>query len=135
MWVAWFVLGLFMFCTNRWFPHLSNKTGYAHAFFGWSIIIMNMYAALNIIALNQIKTFGLHNILGLMMTIGLIFFGATGVLTMIAKKRLEWSTKKIMMIRKFHKLLAFLFWGLSLVVITSGITFFVWNNTEIPENY
>ena len=69
-----------------------------------------------------------------MMTIGLIFFGATGVLTMIAKKKLEWSTKKIMIIRKFHKLLAFLFWGFSLVVITTGISFFVWQNTEMPEN-
>jgi hypothetical protein len=61
MWVAWFVLGLFMIATNRWFPHMSNKTGYLHALTGYSVMIMNLYAALNIIALNEIKTFGLHN--------------------------------------------------------------------------
>ena len=88
MWVAWFVLGFFMIGTNRWFPHMSNKTGYAHAFFGYSIVAMNMYAALNIIALNEIKTFGVHNILGLVMSVGVIFFGATGSLAFIAKKRL-----------------------------------------------
>jgi len=88
LWVAWFLLGFFMIVTNRWFPHMSNNTGYAHAFFGYSIVAMNVYAALNIISLNKIKTYNIHNLLGLVMSIGLIFFGATGSLSFIAKKRL-----------------------------------------------
>ena len=78
MWVAWFVLGLFMFGTNRWFPHLSNKTGYAHAMIGYSILVMNAYSAINIIVLNEIKTFGIHNNLGLLFSLVFIFFAATG---------------------------------------------------------
>jgi len=88
MWVAWFALGFFMIGTNRWFPHMSNKTGYVHAFFGYSIVIMNVYAALSIITLNGIKTMGLHNKLGLIMSVGLIFFGMTGSLAFMAKKKL-----------------------------------------------
>lgn len=135
MWFSWFVLGLFMIGTNRWFPHFSNKFGYVHAFFGWSILIMNSYAALNIIALNEIKTFGLHNILGLAMSLALIFFAITGMAAMAAKKKLEWNTKIILRIRKCHKFLAFGFWIFSIVVLTTGIAFFVNVNTDIPENY
>jgi len=85
MWVAWFVLGFFMFGTNRWFPHLSNKTGFAHAFVGYSIVVMNTYAALNLIALNNFKTTGLNNMLGIIFSGGLIFFGMTGSLAYMAK--------------------------------------------------
>ena len=117
MWVAWFVLGISMLGTNRWFPHLSNKTGYIHAFSGWSVVIMNMYAAMNIIALNKIKTFGLHNMIGLAFSIAVIFFGISGAAAMIAKKKLEWNTKIIMRIRRFHKFLAFAFWFASLIAL------------------
>ena len=61
MWVAWFIFGLLMICTNRWFPHLTNKMNYLHAAFGWLIVAANLYAALDIISLNEIKEFGLHN--------------------------------------------------------------------------
>jgi hypothetical protein len=88
MWVAWFVLGLFMIATNRWFQHKSNNTGYLHALTGYSVMIMNTYAALNIIALNEIKTHGIHNKIGLMISLVLILFGATGMLSFMAKKKL-----------------------------------------------
>ena len=114
MWVAWFILGNFMIGTNRWWPHMSNNTGFAHAFFGYSIMAMNIYAAVDIISLNGLKLYGLHNILGLSMSITLIFFGATGSLAFMAKKRLQWNTKYILKIRKLHKYFAFTFWALSI---------------------
>ena len=88
MWCAWFILGFFMFATNRWFSHLTNKSGLIHAFFGYSIIAMNAYAASSIIALTGIKTYRHHHKLGLLTSVGLIFFGISGILSFIAKKRL-----------------------------------------------
>lgn len=86
MWVAWFVLGLFMIFTNRWFTHLTNKMNYIHAGAGWIIVILNLYAAISIISFNGIKTEGLHNNLGLICFFGLLAFAVTGMITMVMKK-------------------------------------------------
>jgi len=88
MWVSWFVLGLSMIFTNRWFPYLTNKSNYIHALFGWFIVIMNGYAAIDIILLNGIKTEGLHDNLGLICFFGLLGFALTGTITMMVKKKL-----------------------------------------------
>ena len=56
MWTSWFVIGLIMIFTNRWFPFLTNKSVYIHAAFGWCILIMNGYAAIDIILINGVKT-------------------------------------------------------------------------------
>jgi hypothetical protein len=88
MWISWFILGILMIGTNRWFPYFSNYNNYIHAFTGYCIVAMNSNAALNIIALNRIKPYGLHNILGLLLSIGLVFFAATGTIAFIAKKNL-----------------------------------------------
>ena len=88
MWTAWFVLGIMMIWTNRWFPYLTNKSNYLHAFFGWSIVILNAYAAISIISINGVKTTGLHNNLGLYCFFGLLAFALTGTATFIIRRKL-----------------------------------------------
>jgi len=40
-----------------------------------------------------------------------------------------------MMIRKLHKLLAFIFWLLSIQVLGTGIGVYVYVNTEVPSKW
>jgi len=129
MWVSWFVLGLLMIMTNRWFAYLTNKSNYIHAFLGWSIVIMNGYAAIDVILVNGVKTEGLHNVLGLGTAGGLVVFAITGTVTLLLKKKLKWKTKYVKMARRIHKLLAFGFWGLSLVTMTLGMMLYI--NTRL----
>lgn len=88
MWISWFVVGLLMIFTNRWFPFLTNKSNYIHAMFGMVIVISNAYAAISIISINDVKTEGLHNNLGLICFFGLLGFSFTGTVTMVVKKKL-----------------------------------------------
>lgn len=108
---------------------------YLHAFFGYTIVGLNAYAALDIIALNEIKTFGLHNMLGLACVGGLLAFALTGTMTFIVKKQLQWHTKYIIWARRLHRLLALVFWAFSLLVMTLGIGTFVNDNLNALPTY
>jgi fumarate reductase subunit D len=88
MWVSWFIFGLSMIFINRWFTHLTNKSNYIHAVFGIIIVILNAYAALDIIIYNGLKTEGLHNNVGLICFYGLLAFALTGIITMVVKRNL-----------------------------------------------
>jgi hypothetical protein len=61
MWISWFILGMVMISTTRWFIYLTTKANYIHAITGLTIVILNSYAALDIILINGIKFEGLHN--------------------------------------------------------------------------
>ena len=130
MWTSWFVVGIAMIFTNRWFPYLTNKSNFIHAFFGYSIVIMNAYAAFSIISINGIKTTGLHNNLGLYCFFGLLVFAMTGSATFIIRLKLQWNTKVIKIARKIHKFLALIFWAFSLFTMTTGMILFIDNRLE-----
>ena len=57
------------------------------------------------------------------------------MVAVLIKKKLQWSTKYVIMIRRLHKYLAFFFWIFSLIVISGGTIFFVNNHLENPEHY
>ena len=56
MWISWFVLGLSMIFTNRWFPYLTNKSNYIHLVMGYTIVAFNAYAAFSLLA--PLKVYG-----------------------------------------------------------------------------
>ena len=78
------------------------------------------------ILVNGIKTEeSVHNVLGLATAGGLVVFAMTGTASFVLKKRLKWKTWYIKIIRRIHKLLAFGFWGLSLVTMTLGMMLYI----------
>jgi cytochrome b involved in lipid metabolism len=54
---------------------------------------------------------------------------------MIAKKALKWNTKYVIWTRRFHRLLALVFWVFSLVVMTTGIGFHINDNLNAMPKY
>ena len=48
MWCSWFVIGVVMICTNRWYMHVSNINGYLHAILGWAVLGCNAFAAIDV---------------------------------------------------------------------------------------
>jgi len=60
---------------------------YIHAAFGMIILILNGYAAIDIIIINGLKTEGLHNNIGLICFYGLVFFSLTGIITFAVKNK------------------------------------------------
>ena len=133
MWFAWFVLGLMMIFTNRWFGYLTNKSNYIHAFFGYSIVILTVYATASILAINGWKTTGLHNNLGLICSIGLLVFALTGTTTFILRLKLEWNTWIIKIARRVHKYLALVFWAFSLFTMTMGMILYIYDRLSPLE--
>jgi hypothetical protein len=88
MWISWFILGIVMISTTRWFVYITVKANYIHAFTGLTIVLLNSYAAFDIISLNGFKTEGSHNQLGLILFFGLLFFALNGITTFCLKKRM-----------------------------------------------
>jgi fumarate reductase subunit D len=77
-----------MIFINRWFAHLTNKSNYIHAALGIIILILNAYAALDMILDYGVQVSGLHNKLGKLCFYGLLAFTLTGIISMLVKKYL-----------------------------------------------
>ena len=92
MWSSWWVIGILMICTNRWYTHLADITGYLHAFFGWAILGCNLFAALDLTINRGWHWKGKHHVLGFMVVIGLYVFVITGVTTLLSKNLLKRHT-------------------------------------------
>ena len=100
-----------------------------HAFFGISIVVLNVYATIDLIILNGL-TWGLN----VGFVIAFLFFALTGAIAYVFKRKLSWNTKAIIWIRYIHRVLAFIFWGTSLLVMTMGIHNFIRNKIdELPS--
>lgn len=139
MWTAWFVLGLAMIFTNRWFPYLTNKSNKIHALLGYSIVILTAYAAISMIVVNGFVDVTIHDIEGLIIFFGVFLFAMTGSMTFFVKnttlfsrffsadKHLYYQTKIVMTVRRVHKFLALTFWALSIITMTTGLLFYLAN--------
>jgi hypothetical protein len=134
MWTSWFLIGLFMIITNRWFTYWTNKSNYIHAALGYTVVLLNLIAVYTLATTKYgFKSLleETHGILGLTCVIGLLFFAMTGTATFLLKRklflgasndnRLIWQTKMVMRVRRVHKFLALFFWAFSLVIMSYGI--------------
>ena len=92
MWISWWVIGLVMICTNRWYTHLADVFGYIHALCGWAITGCTLFAALDLIINRGAHWTGPHHVLGFMIVIGLCVFTITGVATFLSRKLLKNKT-------------------------------------------
>lgn len=121
MWCSWFLIGIFMICTNRWYTYLADVTGYLHAIFGWAVLGCNAFAAIDVVVHEGWTFEGPHPILGWIIVFGLILFTITGVATFLARKLLKRRTETILSLRKVHRILAFGFWAFSMAALTTGM--------------
>jgi cytochrome b involved in lipid metabolism len=135
MWISWFVIGTLMICTNRWYTHLHDATGYLHAFFGWAILGCTAFAAIDLIANRGWHFKGKHHVLGFMVFFGLILFVITGIATFLSRKLLKRNTQTIIALRTIHRLLAFGFWAFSMATITTGMLYYKNNFATNTDDY
>jgi hypothetical protein len=126
MWTCWYLFGLIMIGTNRWFHYVSDKNNYVHAFFGWATAACMIWDVCDIIVNDRKAAYsGNHRKWGWVMMFSLSVFTVSGVGAFMARKLLKWDTRTIQYIRYFHRLIAITFWAASLYALWSGMQIFL----------
>ena len=120
LWIGFFWV---MTALNRWFPYMSNSNNYIHAILGWLIIVGSIFDITDIFIHDHIIYLtNNHRVPAYFMIFpGLLGFSVTGVASLFAKKLLRWDTRTVILIRQAHKMIAFIYWLISLPVIWLGI--------------
>lgn len=125
MWASWFVLGMVMIATTRWFSYANSYFNYVHVLTGLIIVAANFKSAIFIFILNGWKRQGLHNLLGQILIVSLLAFAATGITTFWIKKKTNWNTNSEKKARRIHKYMALSIWLFSILTMTFGIKFYL----------
>jgi len=118
MWVAWTALGAVMIGTSRWFSTYWRYSILVHAFLGWVVTGLTLYAG--IAAIQKSKGFldirKSHSFIGSLMVIAVGVIALTGAVALGARWRKQWNTNLVTLLRKTHK-------SIALIVLAVAPTF------------
>lgn len=125
---AWTVCGLIMIITQRFMHHLFPYHHFVHVIVGFILLILALVAAF--LALNEIAwdfSFAekgkFHMILGSVVTFSVVIVVANGMILTISRVKIkhDWNTKKILMMRKGHRITSYITLVLSQFALASGM--------------
>ena len=126
MWITWTILGLVQLGTNRWYSYVTNRGQYIHAAFGFTILAMTMAVAFMLtyyipFVINR----SIHTQFGFSMLIGVVIIVLLGIAAYYTKQNTEWNTKRVLLIRFFHRRVALAFILIGYLTLTLGILEFL----------
>jgi hypothetical protein len=111
MWTCWCLISVIQVYTNRYLRHKWTWRQYLHSALGFFTIIATLTAALLVFWLaDWVKGNSVHVNMGLSMVILGLLLCIGGIVTSIIKFKIPmaWSTRKKIMLSKFHGYFAYL---------------------------
>lgn len=133
MWTAWFLLGFIQLGSARWFTRYWKYSSKIHAVSGFFITAITLYEGFS--AFQRIgKVEGhLHNVAGFILTCSVILVSLTGSLAMKVRE-VKWNTFLIRRSRFVHKVLGYIAFFSSTMVLSTGIFKFAKRYREVELN-
>lgn len=129
--VAWFGLLFINIAAVRWYNSVWNKTIIIHALTGQIITALTIIYTLKLgleFSLDEP-----HALIGSLYFVFIIPIAISGMIGMIARKKLAWNTKFTTIVRKFHKYIASTLVIASFLQIFSGILIYHNKKTKIGQ--
>ena len=129
MWTSWFIFGFFQIGSQRWWKKELNSP-MLHSVFGILVTVATLFAAFDLYTRYGFKANDPHTILGGVITFSSALILITGVANSVSMNFMNFGTKKLRIIKKFHRVISIGVFLLGIASCSSGISKFTGKNAE-----